>query len=68
MESIIEYEKCKCNLRTMQPNKNGPAVSASLNIGLAKTVVTVETESWNKFKIKFIFAVSYFHAFCNTNQ
>lgn len=52
----------------MQPNKNGPAVSASLNIGLAKTVVTVETESWNKFKIKFIFAVSYFHAFCNTNQ
>lgn len=28
----------------MQPNKNGPAASASLNIGLSKTVVTVETE------------------------
>lgn len=28
----------------MQPYKNGPAVSASLNIGLSKTIVTVETE------------------------
>lgn len=28
----------------MQSYKNGPAASASLNISLSKTVVTVETE------------------------
>lgn len=36
-----------CNLRTLQPSRNGPADFASLNVSLSKTVVVVETE---KFK------------------